>query len=514
MTLPHTPRATWRISAAVATALAAPFAAGQAPELFRVYPTRTQPLTGTPFAVVAADFDGDGDRDVAASSDSAGLRLFRNDGLGNLPIDLLATVLTGRMLDLHAVDVDGDGDLDIVGAEASIVLRNDGRGRFTNDTAAIPSGALARTTELAVVDLDGDGDLDLVHTGQDAPKGALFNDGAGRFLDLGPRFAADPFVSRTVAVGDVDGDGDVDVVFAGYRPTPPYTESSSLHLNDGTGHFTMANGHGLRTFEVGASSSALTDVDGDGDLDYLIAQWSGFGTSQPGVRMLLNDGSGHYTEAPAGMLPADQPSFAGELRAADADRDGDIDLLVFFNRDPALWLNDGRGAYTIASNGVVPAMPDPDAVLYDAVWGDLDDDGDHDLVFTTSTNGSGIVPWFNQSVQIDATTEPRLGQSFGMQISRRPLGSANLAVAVPLVADTRTRIELPSLGVLGLMPGRALALPPVLLAPNGGATGFSIAVPDDPDLEGVEMFWQAAILESGPGAADRLTNVWPSRILR
>ena len=34
------------------------------------------------------------------------------------------------------------------------------------------------------------------------------------------------------------------------------------------------------------------------------------------------------------------------------------------------------------------------------------------------------------------------------------------------------------------------------------------------NLEGVELFWQAAVLESGPGATDRLTNVWPGRIVR
>src|SRR5439155_26002704 len=69
------------------------------------------------------------------------------------------------------------------------------------------------------------------------------------------------------ALCDVDGDGDLDLlVNALFRGT-------SLFLNDGRGHFTEATKEfGLQS-DSGATSLALGDIDGDGDLDLYVANY-------------------------------------------------------------------------------------------------------------------------------------------------------------------------------------------------------------------------------------------------
>ncbi|HEV3050051.1 MAG TPA: VCBS repeat-containing protein, partial [Longimicrobium sp.] len=93
---------------------------------------------------------------------------------------------------------------------------------------------------------------------------------------------------------------------------------------------------------VGSSmDSQAFDADGDGDLDLLIAK-----EVQPNV-LLLNDGTGRLTVAPAGTLPGG--SYDSEdVAVADFDRDGDLDAAIAAEDDrmSELYLNDGHGVFT------------------------------------------------------------------------------------------------------------------------------------------------------------------------
>lgn len=122
---------------------------------------------------------------------------------------------------------------------------------------------------------------------------------------------------------------------------------------------------------VGRSMDAeAADVDGDGDLDLFVAKEFGANV------LLLNDGSGQFTDVSRAKLP--QPVRDTEdIAAADFDGDGDVDL-VFVSEDDFVneyYLNDGAGTFTDASDRL-PVTGESNAVANQ----DLDGDGDQDLL--------------------------------------------------------------------------------------------------------------------------------------
>ena len=68
-----------------------------------------------------------------------------------------------------------------------------------------------------------------------------------------------------MSLGDVDGDGDLDAFVANF------SQGNRVWLNDGSGSFTDS-GQSLGTWW--SYSVSLGDVDGDGDLDAFVANWN------------------------------------------------------------------------------------------------------------------------------------------------------------------------------------------------------------------------------------------------
>lgn len=134
-----------------------------------------------------------------------------------------------------------------------------------------------------------------------------------------------------------------------------------------------------RTSETSANVS-IGDVDGDGDLDIVLAK----GRHWPLVdRVLLGDGAGHF--APGYDLgPTADRSYSGRL--VDLDRDGDLDVVISNDApDPKLvYLNDGKGRFRVGSTYGRPEWETRNASVVD-----VDGDGLPDIVAANRSSGQG-----------------------------------------------------------------------------------------------------------------------------
>ncbi len=131
------------------------------------------------------------------------------------------------------------------------------------------------------------------------------------------------------------------------------------------------------TSETSANVS-LGDIDGDGDLDAVLAK----GRHWPLVdRVLLGDGAGRFASG-YDLGPASDRSYSGRL--ADMDHDGDLDVVISNDApDPKLvYLNDGKGHFRVGSKYGQPNWPTRNATV-----SDLNGDGFPDIVVANRGGG-------------------------------------------------------------------------------------------------------------------------------
>ena len=196
----------------------------------------------------------------------------------------------------------------------------------------------------------------------------------------------------SVAVGDLNGDGLDDVIFGGGSPL-----FASIYLQKTDGGFSSAKPL-AESKEIKYQDDAglsLFDADGDGDLDLFVA--SGGGENPPQTKAYMdhfyeNDGRGNFTELD---LPICQNrATKGAARAADFDKDGDLDLLVAGRYLPGsypiavssfLYRNDskdGQIIFTDITSRAAKAMQLVGMVA-DAIWSDVDMDGFPEIILAT-----------------------------------------------------------------------------------------------------------------------------------
>jgi hypothetical protein len=232
-------------------------------------------------------------------------------------------------------DLDGDGHSEIILAARNLVYRWHGWGGLKGEPLCRDAPGLLFTAVLA--DFDGDGADDLL--GARFAGLVLFRGSVGgRFDRPGePAWSVEPHLryGQVLTCGDVDGDGDLDVWLGQYKgpygrgqmPTPYYDANDGnpayLLLNDGTGRFTDATaGAGVAAKRWRRSySGSLVDLDQDGRLDLVVV------SDFAGVDIHRNAGQGRFADVTAAWLP--EPHAFGMAHAlADFDGDGRLDLLV------------------------------------------------------------------------------------------------------------------------------------------------------------------------------------------
>lgn len=292
-------------------------------------------------------------------------------------------------LDVDFIDVDGDGDLDLFVAEGTaspaprpnLLFINDGTGNFSDQTFFRLPPVVANTTEVDAADVDGDGDLDLFIANL-GPNNLFLNDGNGFFTDATPTNLPPPDpnflndISAEARFADVDGDGDPDVLVSNENPFDPMSGGQNrLLINDGTGSFTDETAGRLPTAIDQTSGFAVGDIDTDGDADLIVVNIGG-------NRVLLNDGGGFFTDETATLHPGDPARSSRKGVLGDIDGDSCLDLVVGNSRaEPnELWLGDCDGFFTDGSS----MMPADTATTTDIDLVDVDGDGDLDVYVTNA----------------------------------------------------------------------------------------------------------------------------------
>ena len=224
---------------------------------------------------------------------------------------------------------------------------------------------------LVAADLNGDGATDVVTANQDADTSStvsvLLNDGTGLFARAD---FDDAQRATSIAVADMDADGDLDLVTANFF-------TLEVLWNDGAGAFDSAT-----SIEVERQTrfATLADVDGDGLTDVLATN-----TRNDDVSLFRNEGERAF----AASASFDVGEYPVWVEAADFDGDGAIDV-VTANRDTddgSLLLGDGAGGFAAAVS--IPFGAQQPASI-DAE--DFDNDGDVDLAVTSR---SGLVVLYN-----------------------------------------------------------------------------------------------------------------------
>ena len=380
-----------------------------------------------PLAV--GDIDGDADDDVLSyyTSISSPTVIVWHENISNATawtIHLVETNFSASAFvgEAGIADFDRDGWPDIVLSGSANL--SDSLFWYNSLSATgwtrmkIPSSSSPSSDGFAIADIDGDGWKDVVAWQSLSVHWYAFTPGTTSNW-LKRSLFTNVITETSVVVGDYNSDGKTDVAF-NFSPNGP---GYGYAANDGTGtNWTFVEAAGSHsknldydqdgdldimgssswfanpgrgggawiphplTSSFGGSPFAFADFDRDGDADTVVLE-SGVGSASlywietgiPALNRLFGDTTTIVTNLPS----------ASALRAADMDRDGDIDLVAASYSGQVMWYrNNGPGTSwnerVIASNT---------GVNFSALAvGDFDADGDPDVAASTYTQGEML--WF------------------------------------------------------------------------------------------------------------------------
>jgi hypothetical protein len=300
----------------------------------------------TSSTVVLGDVNGDGKLDLVVGSECAssgcsdgaavGVLLGNGDGTFQTAVTYRTGGSSGPFfpVSIAIADVNGDHKPDLVvangGSNTVAVLLGNGDGTF-HPAVSYGSGGMFPVS-VAVADVNGDGKLDVIVANEcadsncDGSVGVLLGNGDGTFQSAVP-YLSGGLYALSVAITDVNGDGNPDLLVAtnylvchGGLCTP--TGAVGVLLGNGKGTFQSAV-----IYDSGGRypySLVVDDLNGDGKLDVVTANsWSGT------AGVLLGNGDGTFRVAVT--YSSGEGTNGGQISSvavADVNHDGRPDLLL------------------------------------------------------------------------------------------------------------------------------------------------------------------------------------------
>lgn len=377
--------------------------------------------------VAIFNLNGDNLPDLYFTGGSRPDQLYVNNGNG---FDRVVTYLAPEDFEYYeyithgvaAGDINNDGYDDLyvttVRYYPDLLLVNNGDNTFD----AIPAessgiGHVGYYVSAAMGDLDNDGWLDITAGGYvdeissyDSSGTTVFthtafrnrlyrNNRDGTFTDVSVGYSIDTS-GTTLAVSFTDYDNDHDADLYVVNDFGHFIHPNELYRNDGGAPFTdvsESSGADIGLFGMGL---AIGDYDNDLDIDYYV-------TNIGRNSLLKNNLDGSFTDVTNEAGVQDSSRYDDSLKVGwgtgffDYDNDGDLDLYISNGHIPsgrdignplhnpnAFYRNQGTERFEDVSQA---SGIDLDAICRGSAYGDLDGDGDVDLIFVPS-NTSGVNP--------------------------------------------------------------------------------------------------------------------------
>jgi hypothetical protein len=285
-----------------------------------------------PLAVAVGDFNGDGVPDLAvALGNQAGVAILLGNGDGTFQPPQLAQTAGSQLyypLALAVGDLNGDGRLDIATANNSIgvsVLLGNGDGTFQPYKLL---GSSQGPTWITSGDFNNDGIPDLAVTTSAGTVDISLGNGDGSFQTFTPIATGNGSNPESAAAADLDGDGNLDLVVAGYG-----ANGMGVLLGNGDGTFLP-----IEYYASGAGPISVTvsDLNLDGVPDVVT-------TNLNANSLSLFEGNGDGTFLPLPAISTTSGSEPAASVVADLNADGAPEIVSALYGSSALYvLQTGR----------------------------------------------------------------------------------------------------------------------------------------------------------------------------
>ena len=368
------------------------------------------------FDIFAADFDLDNDLDIACSvlGENKVIIIENTDGNGNFSNQHLISDLAYAVKGISAADYDNDGDIDIAAAlslsdEDKVVWFENGKATFVVHEI----NTIRNTTDICIFDINQDGNNDICYSEH---YGIYWVENQGEGQSFGNEIMLDEssYNLNTINFVDLDNDNDADIIAAdgqgdkifwlenidgnGNFSSPiiidnvgngPYNLSLSDYDNDNDQDFVIAlvNENKIALYEndgtgifsktiindtVNPTTAVFVDVNNDNFVDVLYATYEN-------IAWLKNDGTGAFS---TGEIITDTNDYCFNFIVSDFNNDNYDD--VFYTPDYGLYFLQNQQNETFQNTEIYQYYS-----IMDIAAGDLDNDGDLEIIMI-NRNGDRV----------------------------------------------------------------------------------------------------------------------------